>query len=218
MRRRALLSALATTAAGCSAGSKGPTTSTRSSGATETEPLPVSPTPDRGLEPSGTVSRSVDVGPFSELRVQRFDDIPLAHRIALREGEYAPRVRASLGNDGDRQWAYRVGHEPAPFPGGRAERASGGAAIGAAVTDPVASDEGCPTGEILLRSLAESEVLEPGESVRSDVQLFNVEGNDSCWPAGEYAFEQPLTVWTRDTAYEYTWRFELVIPPAETQH
>lgn len=223
MRRRALLSTLATTAAGCTgpgdsaAGRSTPTGSTppETSSPTDagTPPLAnATPTSTRGLSPTGTVSRDVSAGAVSSVRVTRFEEFSLSHRLSVTAGDTGPVLTVSVVNDGDEPWVVQTANAPAPFPGARGERADGEAVLVAnVVTGAQTAAGGCSRASLAQQPMVDRVTLSPGAGARTEATVFNARENETCWPTGEYAFEQPLTVWTRDAAYEYTWSFALVV-------
>ncbi|MEF8800475.1 MAG: hypothetical protein V5A38_06305 [Halolamina sp.] len=176
-----------------------PPQSTIGDGTTRAAPnefgLPAAPTPDCGLVPSTTASAVVEDGPLSSLRSQRFDEVPLAHDISAAPSDRGVTLRATLTNQSQDVWAYRVPRGPAPFAGGRST--VGGRAL--AVT-PVAGDE-----------LFSDGVLQPGESVGSTLTVSAVSGPAGRWPAGEHRFHQPLLVWNGKQTYGYNWQITVVV-------
>lgn len=159
--------------------------------------LPASPTPDRGLAPTGTETTVVADGPLTAVESQRFRTVPLRHETALTLEAPGATLHATLRNTSEQAWAYRVPRGPAPFAGGRVES--------------VESDE----RELRVRPLSDDGlfsdgVLGPGESVRSTLSIAAVSGVDGRLPRGEYAFQQPLRVWTAETTYGYNWQVSLV--------
>lgn len=154
--------------------------------------LPASPSPDSGLVPTETVSRRVNVGPVATLRHQEFSALPLRHAATVSAGEDGPRIVATLANGSAEPWGYRVPRGPAPFAGGRASGNGTELRTVPAEATPAVTDG----------------VLRPGESIRSTVAVSPLP-DDAGWPDGEYAFLQPLTVWTDERAYSYNWRLAL---------
>lgn len=168
MHRRALHSAAETTRRAAADGRQHPDGQTptlvESDGRTAPNALnlPASPTPDRGLVPSGTSVTTVDGAPLSAVRSQRFAAVTVCHDVRLTDTDDGVRLTATLTNHGDEPWGYRVPRGPAPFAGGRSTLAV--SALGT-------------------------------ENAR--------------FPEGEYAFLQPLTVWTDEVAYGYNWQVTL---------
>lgn len=157
--------------------------------------LPASPTPDRGLVPTGTASTTPVDGPLAAVESQRFATVPLAHETAVSHDGTGTTLHATLTNEGEQPWAYRVPRGPAPFAGGH-----------------VADDE----GDLRLHppdddGLFSDGVLRPGESVRSTLALSAVGGPDARMPRGEHAFQQPLRIWTEAATYGYNWAVTVVV-------
>jgi len=159
----------------------------------EGETPSTAPTRESGLEPTESVTRRVDAGPIAALRYQEFAGLPLTHIASATAGETGPKVTATLANESNETWAYRVPRGPAPFAGGRASDGTGELRL-APEAEPAAVTDG---------------VLRPGESVRSAVTASALTGAESGWPEGEFRFGQPLTVWTDDEAFSYHWRVTL---------
>lgn len=157
--------------------------------------LPAAPTPDCGLVPSTTASAVVEGNPLSSIRSQRFDDVPLAHDVTSAPGERGVTLTATLVNESEDVWAYRVPRGPAPFAGGQSTAEDGDLAV-----TPVDGDD-----------LFSDGVLRPGESVRSTLSVSALSGPAARWPAGEHTFFQPLTVWTEEQTYGYNWQVTVVV-------
>jgi hypothetical protein len=197
MRQRALHSAAETTVRHA-AGSRGhpdvPPSTSESDGRTTPSALglPASPTPDRGLVPSGWAEATIDDAPLSAVRCQRFAAVPLCHDVRPAETNTGVRLTATLTNHGDEPWGYRVPRGPAPFAGGRS------------VTDE---------GLLRVRRAGDEDglfsdgALRPGESVHTTLSVTAT--GDARLPAGEHTFYQPLTVWTDERAYGYNWQVTL---------
>lgn len=157
--------------------------------------LPPAPTPDRGLVPTGTATTAVADGPLAAVESQRFGTVPLRHEASLAVEETGTTLTATLTNTDEQAWAYRVPRGPAPFAGGSKEHDDGELRVRPLGDDTLFSDG----------------VLAPGESVRAELSVSVLGGIGTSVPDGEYAFQQPLTVWTAEETYGYNWQLTLVV-------
>lgn len=204
MRQRALHSAAGTTRRAAADGRQRPVgqAPTRVESDDRTAPnafdLPASPTPDHGLVPSGTSVTTVDDAPLSAIRSQRFAAVPVSHDVRLVDADCGVRLTATLTNQDEEPWGYRVPRGPAPFAGGRSTTADGELRL-----TPL-------DGEHDADGLFSDGALAPGESVRSTLAVSALGNETPRWPEGEHAFLQPLSVWTDEVAYDYNWQVTLL--------